>query len=753
MRRGGVRTRLIAMAAVPLVAFIAMAAFGWATFNKVRIQGEKYNEVILSKDLVADVLPPPEYIVESYLTVQQLADPSNSGNQDELVSKLRNLETQYRLGHQTWQRQLKDPDIRQALLIDSYKPAIEFFSVVNDQFLSQVEAKKYVQARETANGQLRDLYVRHRAAIDRVVELGSAEQIRVESETAKSIRRQEILLGIMFGALLLITLGLGVAIIRSILRPISRLERIVQEELPQVIEQARTTGFDEGAPPQIASVELGSNDELGRAAAAFNSVVQSAVDLAGEQARQRRNTAETFIHLGRRNQNLVARQLRHIDELERSEGDPALLKHLFRLDHLATRMRRNAESLLVLAGVEPARKWKQPVSVLDVVRASLGEVEGYERVRLDVVQPALLPGYAVADVTHMLAELVENALRYSPPDMPVTITSGYLDSHYQIAIIDRGIGIGPRDLAVANDRLKAGAGFDDVPSASLGLYVVARLARRYAVSVELESSGGDGLTAYVSLPVSLLEQSGPVAGGSPARTARYTGPPSPIAVTPEYPALNGSAGLAGRSVPGLDFSLPGSNLPTAPPPTAALPASTVPDAFPAPPAIAPPTTGPLPAAAAAPVIDSAAALTSPTWNTDDTRPSSGGSRNPDPRDAGLVDSGLVDSGHGRRLDAPRHLDRPRPPVGAPPTTNAADGAAYTTGGLRKRSSKLGTTTTGAPAPRASHRMEPRAPSDVRSRYDNFVAGKRRALDEPDPDSAPPSAGPGRSVPTHTTSED
>ncbi len=750
MRGVGVRTRLIAMAVIPVVAFMGMIGFSFLVFNEVRIEGKKYDEIILSKDLVADVLPPPAYIVESYLTVLQLADSSNADDQDELVAKLRSLESDYRERHNAWQRDLKDADLRQALLVDSYKPAISFFLVVNDDFLSQVEAKKYDRAQETANGQLRDLYLKHRAAIDRVVELGVAEQSRVESETAATSQRHEITLAVMLVALLLLMLGLSAAITRSILRPIGRLERIVQDELPQVIEQARTAGFDEGAPPQIKPVVLGSNDELGRAAAAFNSVVQSAVDLAGEQARQRRNTAETFIHLGRRNQNLVARQLRHIDELERSEGDPALLKHLFRLDHLATRMRRNAESLLVLAGVEPARKWKQPVSVLDVMRASLGEVEGYERVRLEVVQPALLPGFAVADVTHLLAELVENSLRYSPPDMPVTVTSGYLDSNYQIAIIDRGIGIGPRDLVVANERLKAGAGFDDVPSASLGLYVVARLARRYAISVELESSGGDGLTAYVSIPVSLLEQSGTGVTGSSARTSRYAGPPSPIAASPEYSALNGSGASPGGADPRLDFSLPVPGLPTAPPPSAALPPAALP---PTPPSVAEPWPSPAP--------DPASALTSPSWDTGDLGPTS--------------------PTQGQRLDAPRHLDRPQhaaatqppspdhqafPPGPAlpafpaspafptnPAVSPTAGEATYTSAGLRKRSSKLGTATGGGPAPRASHRMEPRAPSEVRSRYDNFVAGKRRALDEPLAEGQPPSTSPHRIVPTPTTSED
>ena len=173
--------------------------------------------------------------------------------------------------------------------------------------------------------------------------------------------------------------------------------------------------------PTVDPVVVNTRDEVADVADALNTVQDTALDLAVEQAVLRRNIADTFVNLGRRNQNLLGRQLDFITELETNETDPDTLANLFRLDHLATRMRRNAESLLVLAGIEPPRKWAAPVRLTDVIRAALGEVEDYQRVTVRGVEPATILGSAAADLAHLLAELIENALVFSPPDQTVDI--------------------------------------------------------------------------------------------------------------------------------------------------------------------------------------------------------------------------------------------------------------------------------------------------------------------------------------------
>ncbi len=745
--RQGVRTRLIAMAIIPLVAFIALTAAGLATFEQVRIKGSNYNEIVKSKDLVADVLPPPQYLVESYLMVLQLIQKDNPKSQAGLLTKLDQLVLEFRVRHAYWDKELKDPEIRRGMLVEAYVPAIEFISILEQKFVPAIEAGRYEEAGKIANGKLRENFLQHRVAIDKVVARSLVIQTQVEAETVRTVQRQRLILGILFGTLIAFTVALGVAIVRSILRPIVRLERVVRDDLPRVIEQARKAGFDDAEPLRVKPVVLGTNDELGRAAAAFNSVVQSAVDLASDQARQRRNTSETFIHLGRRNQKLVSQQLRHIDELERAERDPGLLKHLFRLDHLATRMRRNAESLLVLAGVEPARKWRQPIAVLDVVRSALGEVEGFERVRLQVIQPAMLPGYAIGDVTHLLAELMENALRYSPPDMPVTITSGFLESHYQIAIVDRGMGMGPRDIAAANERLKAGGTEDEIPAGSFGLYVVARLAKRYKIQVELESEGGDGMAAYISIPLSVLDAA-KADRQAPARDPRVlTGarenPATRPAVGPpsRRPALALPAAQAGvTTMPAAQAGSPGPALPASP----ALPAE---PQQPAAQAAAPELSNPPPSVAYQPAVAAPAprfvpptrsgqSVDAPLPADDDplTRPSAPVS----PSTWATASSGMTGP-----IDTTATMPVIRQPGpsesgrAVQPPQAGADGLTYTRAGLRKRSSKLGTPT---PAPSTRVRPEPHADqldsrqerpaTEVRSRYDSFVAGKRRAVNSP-----------------------
>ena len=239
-------------------------------------------------------------------------------------------------------------------------------------------------------------------------------------------------------------------------------------------------------------------------AAALSDVQSSAVDLAVEQAVLRRNISDSYINLGRRNQNLLSRQLDFITELERNETDPDSLEGLFRLDHLATRMRRNAESLLVLAGIEPPRQWSAPVQVADVVRAALGEVEDYQRCVVRHLEPASVTGAVAADLAHVLAELIENALSFSPPDQSVEVKGRLTTAGYTVAITDNGLGMSGDDVERANRRLAGKESFTVAPSRYLGHYVAGHLASRLGIVVELQDSPAGGITARVDVPMGLL---------------------------------------------------------------------------------------------------------------------------------------------------------------------------------------------------------------------------------------------------------
>ena len=306
---------------------------------------------------------------------------------------------------------------------------------------------------------------------------------------------------------------------RSITGPLRMVTRqatdMADRRLPEAVGGILDTplGDDVHYPP-VEAVAVETQDEVGDVAHALNTVQDSALGLAVEQAVLRRNIADSFVNLGRRNQHLLSRQLNFITELEANETDPDTLANLFRLDHLATRMRRNAESLLLLAGVDPPRTWSGPVRVNDVIRAALGEVEDYQRVVDRGVEPAMVLGDAAADLAHLLAELLDNALIYSPPDQAVEVRGGLrtdLDDApgpagpgYTLAVIDAGLGMRPEELERSNRRLAGAESFTIAPSKYLGHYVAGHLAARHGIAVTLHTSQGGGVTAVVHLPPSLL---------------------------------------------------------------------------------------------------------------------------------------------------------------------------------------------------------------------------------------------------------
>jgi signal transduction histidine kinase len=350
---------------------------------------------------------------------------------------------------------------------------------------------------------------------------------------------------------LLLAAGLGlVAVIASIrfsIRTVRTLQAqladlrtgaldLAHVRLPRVVEQLRRgEDVDIGlAAPPLAH----GPDDVGQVGAAFNVVQETAIRATVDQAELRRGVRDVFLNLARRSQAIVHRQLKLIDTMERRATTEAELAELFRIDHLATRMRRNAENLIVLSGSSPGRAWRGPVPLVDVARGGLAEIEEYTRVAIRSIEPAALAGRAVGDVIHLLAELMENAVSFSPPNTTVYITGQHVATGYAIEIEDRGLGMTPSDLAAANDRIAEPPEFQLSATSRLGFYVVGRLAQRHGVRVRLRTSPYDGTTAIVLLPASLIEPDVDVAGTPRGAGPRHAVPDEPTVVPVAEPVAD-----------------------------------------------------------------------------------------------------------------------------------------------------------------------------------------------------------------------
>ncbi|WGP12925.1 nitrate- and nitrite sensing domain-containing protein [Streptomyces sp. SH5] len=276
---------------------------------------------------------------------------------------------------------------------------------------------------------------------------------------------------------------------------------IAEQRLPSLVDQLSRT--DPGrVDTRVQPIPITTQDEIGEVARAFDQVHREAVRLAAEQAMLRGNVNAIFTNLSRRNQSLIEGQLTLITDLENNEADPDQLESLFKLDHLATRMRRNGENLLVLAGEEPGRRWDQPVPLVDVLRAASSEVESYERIQLSGVPEAEIHGRAVTDLVHLLAELLENATTFSSPQTKVKVTATRLpDGRVMVEIHDKGIGLTAEDFADINHKLANPPTVDAAVSQRMGLFVVGRLADRHGIRVQLRPSGEQaGTTSLIMLP-------------------------------------------------------------------------------------------------------------------------------------------------------------------------------------------------------------------------------------------------------------
>jgi len=352
------------------------------------------------------------------------------------------------------------------------------------------------------------------------------------------------LIAILLSLLLSLRIGRGLA--RDLVGLRDSAFDLAGSRLPSVMRRLRA-GEQVDLATEIPQVDTGENkgrDEIGQVGRAFNAVQRAAVEAAVEQAELRRGIAAVFVNLARRSQALLHRQLTLLDEMERRADQPEELADLFRLDHLTTRMRRHAEGLIILSGAAPGRSWRRPVRVLDVVRAAVGEVEDYARVRVHRMPPVAVVGGAVSDVIHLIAELVENATVFSPPHTQVRIQGELVANGFALEIDDRGLGMGEEAMTAANDRLATSGDFDLGDTDRLGLFVISRLSVRHGIRVSLRNSPYGGTTAVVLLPRELLTDVAPRTADVPAEpTSELVLPTARMRLGRELP--QGAAVLSG----------------------------------------------------------------------------------------------------------------------------------------------------------------------------------------------------------------
>ncbi|MDJ0392984.1 ATP-binding protein [Rhodococcus sp. G-MC3] len=341
----------------------------------------------------------------------------------------------------------------------------------------------------------------------------------VRTLSSEALDRRSIALrdtALVLGSVLM-ALVLALVVARSLVQPIRRLRLgalgVAHRALPSEIEQIRSGGHT----PEIEPIPVHTGEEIGQLARAVDAIHEEALQLAGEQARLRVQVGNMFETLSLRSRSLVDQQLALIEELERDEDCPRRLDSLFRLDHLATRMRRNGANLMVLADTASRRALgDQPVALDVVMSAAVSEVEDYRRVLMLDVPDAALSAGAAADVVHLVAELIDNALRYSPPDSAVAVTAARaVEGGILLEVADRGLGMPPADIEETNDRLTAGGEVTPETARRMGLFVVGRLSQRHGVTVRLRATqvqgGATGVTVSVHIPVSLVVTSFPTA--------------------------------------------------------------------------------------------------------------------------------------------------------------------------------------------------------------------------------------------------
>lgn len=416
-------------------------------------------------------------------------------------------------------------------------PLFDQFASLEDQVVDQVRSGGPLPADTNKWG----------STVDQLIpQLDSA---RVDASDALSGNATSVATGIMLRILVAGGLGLVVIVItiifsvrfgRRLARDLAGLRDAALEladvRLPQVVDKLRR-GEDVDVEVEAPPISASGSNEVEDVAHAFSSVQRTAVEAAVGQAALRRGVNQVFLNLARRKQTLLHRQLTLLDAMQRRAEDPETLEDLFRLDHLTTRMRRHAEGLIILSGAAPGRSWRKPVPLIDVVRAAISEVEDYTRINLAPIPEAAIAGATVADVVHLIAELLENATVFSPPQTRVEVRGEIVANGLALEIEDRGLGLTPEEYAEINAKLADPPEFDLADSDRLGLFVVSQLAARHEVGVVLRGSPYGGTTAIVLIPRALIVEegspaaiAGPAARGAHAKPALAVGPDTDISL-------------------------------------------------------------------------------------------------------------------------------------------------------------------------------------------------------------------------------
>ncbi|MCX5126388.1 nitrate- and nitrite sensing domain-containing protein [Streptomyces sp. NBC_00347] len=356
----------------------------------------------------------------------------------------------------------------------------------------------------------------HAAAADRTDPFGAG---------ALSPAGAAVLLGLAaVAASLVISVRIGRALVVELVSLRNTALEIAHRKLPQAMDRLRA-GQDIDVAAETPRGPA-ADDEIAQVGEALATVHRAALSAAVERAELASGVSGVFVNLARRSQVLVHKQLTLLDSMERRADDPNELGDLFRLDHLTTRMRRHAESLIILSGAAPGRAWRMPIPLTNVVRAAVSEIEDYPRVEVRQLAEAAVVGGAVADLTHLLAELIENATQFSPPHTKVRVSGEPVGAGYVLEVEDRGLGMGRESLQEANRRIEQSEALDLFDSDRLGLFVVSRLSARHGVKVHLRMSPYGGTTAVVLLPNSLLQ--GALTAAPPHPEEEHGAAPAPV---------------------------------------------------------------------------------------------------------------------------------------------------------------------------------------------------------------------------------
>ncbi len=564
-RFSSLKSRIGLVGLVPILALLSGMLVIVPTLQTIRIGGTKYNTLSEQAGLLGAVSTPSLLVTDAKsavtsLYVETYVPRPNSGEAALSQAQYNRARTDFAASKLKWSASAAAGGENANAFARVISTADEVFALADEILELTASRAPEAQTRVQLNS-LTAAYVGHQDAASKLQVAIETKIVVAEKAAGRLAAARIVIVGLVMLTLAAMAAYLSRRMVQTLLGPVDALTtqaaHAANVELPQIIAAVQDAPSNAAPPQPTPFPEIGGT-EFAQLAAALNAMQDTAVGLALAQTRIRRNMSESLVNLGRRNQGLLSRTLGFITELEENERDPQALANLFRLDHLTTRMRRNAESLLVLAGSEPPRTWSEPVAIGDVLRAALSEVESYDRVDLGRLEPAMVKGTAVSDVAHLVAELLENATNFSPPSTRVDVSGRSVSDGYLVSLSDHGIGMSDAEIAEVNLRLAQPAGLDASPSKVIGHFVVSHLAARHGIRVWLSRNiEGTGVTAELVLAHGLVLPALVGASGEVAPMPKRAAMPQPPARTTERPSSPATADPVGPS----QHALPGQRPP------------------------------------------------------------------------------------------------------------------------------------------------------------------------------------------------